>query len=329
MARASCAKPDEGRDRVNRKVPRLIVTLVGLIGLLAGIASAAGVFLRGTLATVTFTTVRGDPVETLVDGVYRYNGEAIAAEGIGWDAVTLVLVVPSLLALLLPLRGGSVRAALAVTGILTYLLYQYFEYAVFLAYGPMYPVYVGIVGLSVTGIALLLSRLELRSLATSVSGRFPRRAMVGFGLFMAVMLGGLWLPLIARTMFAQHVPELAGGSTFVVQAFDLGLLVPLGLGTAVTVFRRLPVGYVLSAIVVVKGMAMGVGIAAMLVVESMATGVTQLAPIVSFAAIALVSAVLAIRVYGSIGDIDPTAAASDRPPTLEGRVAGVSGSGRG
>jgi hypothetical protein len=53
--------------------------------------------------------------------------------------------------------------------------------------------------------------------------------------------------------------------------------------------------------VVVKGMAMGAGIAAMLIVEWSATGVSQLPPILVFAAISLVSAVLAVRVYGSIG----------------------------
>ena len=85
--------------------------------------------------------------------------------------------------------------------------------------------------------------------------------MIGFGLFMAVLLGGMWLPLIARTFGAAQVPQFNGGTTLVVQAFDLGFLVPLGLFTAITVHRRLAVGFVLSAIVVVKGMAMGAGIA--------------------------------------------------------------------
>ena len=46
-------------------------------------------------------------------------------------------------------------------------------------------------------------------------------------------------PLIASTFDATSVPQLNGGTTLVVQAFDLGLLVPLGLFTAVTVQRGL------------------------------------------------------------------------------------------
>jgi hypothetical protein len=119
---------------------------------------------------------------------------------------------------------------------------------------------------------------------------------------MAGLLAMLWLPLIARSAGSDQVTELYGGTTLVVQAFDLGLLVPLGLFTAVTVHLRLAVGYVLAAIVVVKGMAMGAGISAMLIVEYFATDQLQVVPLAIFAVTALVSAVFATRVYGGFGD---------------------------
>jgi hypothetical protein len=240
-------------------------------------------------------------VDVLAGDVYRFNGKSIAAEGIGWDAVTLFLVVPALLLTLPYLRRGSLRARLVATGILAYFVYQYFEYAMALAYGPLFAVYVGTGAVSLTGIALLLAGLDTDELRARITIGFPRRPMIGFGIFMAVLLGGMWLPLIATTFDATSVPQLNGGTTLVVQAFDLGLLVPLGLFTAVTVQRGLVAGYVLSAIVVVKGMAMGAGIASMLIVEWSTTGVSQLPPIVIFAGISVVSAILASRVYGSIG----------------------------
>jgi hypothetical protein len=285
---------------MERIVSRPLVYLLGLTSALAGIAAWSGVFLRGDLATAPFITVRGDVVDVLVDGVYRFNGKAIAAEGVGWDAVTLFLAVPTLLLTLPHLRRGSLRARLFATGILVYLAYQYFEYAMTLAYGPLFIVYVAIGGLSLAGIALLLGGLDLVGLRARVGEGFPRRPMIGFGIFMAVLLGGMWLPLIARTFDATSVPQLVGGTTLVVQAFDLGLLVPLGLFTAATVWRRAAVGYVLSAIVVVKGMTMGAAIAAMLIVEWAATGVPQLPPIILFAAISLGCAGLAVRVFGSM-----------------------------
>jgi hypothetical protein len=310
---------------MDRVISRAHVALIGSTGLLAAVAAGAGVFLRGDLATEPFTTVRGDLVDVLTAGVYRFNGKAIAAEGVGWDAVTLFLVVPALLVSLPFLRMGSLRARLFVLGVLAYFTYQYFEYAMALAYGPMFLVYVGIGALSVTGIALLAGGLDLPAMEARVSDRFPRRAMTGFGIFMAVLLAGMWLPLIAQTWDATSVPQLNGGTTLVVQAFDLGFLVPLGLFTAVTVKRRLAVGVVLSAIVVVKGMAMGAGIASMLIVEWLATGVPQLPPILVFAAISLACGALAWRVFGSIGPLPADAdagAARTGYRSSDGRVDG-------
>lgn len=297
-----------------------VTALVALAGVLAGIAAAAGVFLRGDLATEAWTTVRGDAVDILTGGVYRFNGEAVAAEGIGWDAVTLFAVVPALLVSLPALLHGSTRATLFAMGVLAYFLYQYAEYAMFLAYGPLFLLYVAIFALSASLIAILAAGLDLAGLAAGVDGRFPRRGVTAFGIFMAILLAGMWLPLIARTFDAEQVPELAGATTLVVQAFDLGFLVPLGLFIAVTVWQRRPVGYVLAAIIVVKGMAMGAGIAAMLIVKASVTGVLEIAPILVFAGISLVSLWLAVRVYGSIGAL-PRLAGSPTAPGMAHRAA--------
>ena len=83
--------------------------------------AAPGVFLRGDLATTPFTTVRGDVVDSLIGGAYRFNGKSIASEGIGWDLVTLFLVVPALLVVLPAVARGSLRASLFATGILVVL----------------------------------------------------------------------------------------------------------------------------------------------------------------------------------------------------------------
>ena len=171
-----------------------------------------------------------------------------------------------------------------------------------LAYGPLFLVYVGIGALEPDRASRCCSAGTRRGRARpAFSDRFPRRPMIGFGIFMAVLLAGMWLPLIAQTSTRRPCRSSNGGTTLVVQAFDLGFLVPLGLFTAVTVQRGLAVGYVLSAIVVVKGMAMGAGIASMLIVEWPATGVAQLPRSSSSRLDRGLCRVLAWRVFGSIG----------------------------
>jgi hypothetical protein len=96
--------------------------------------------------------------------------------------------------------------------------------------------------------------------------------------------------------------------------------VPLGLFTAATVWQRLPVGYVLAAVLVVKGAAMGAGIAAMLIVEFLVTDDLQIVPIALFAAISAVSIALASRVYGSIAAL-PHLAGTPTTGTMAHRAA--------
>jgi hypothetical protein len=264
-------------------------------------ASGASIIFRGDLVTRQFTTIRGDAVEYLTGGAYRFNGINVASEGIGWDLVTLLVIVPALALTLPSLLRGTLRGTLLAAGFLLYFLYQYAEYAMALAYGPLFPLYVGIVALSVSGLAMLLSRVDIRALPEQFGPRFPRRAMVGFGLYMAILLAGMWLPLIARTLTETSVPELYGGTTLVVQAFDLGFLVPLGLFTAVTVYRRLPIGHLLSAVVIVKGASIALGIVAMLVVEWLTTGEPQLPPIVIFSLTTLAGFAIAVRLYRGVG----------------------------
>ena len=280
---------------------RWIAALCALVAGMAAVASAAGVFLRGGLETVEFVTARGERVDVLVDGVYRYNGLDIAAEGVGWDFVTLFLVVPALVLLLPALAHGSLRAAFGVTGILAYLLYQYFEYAVALAYGPLFLLYVATFALSLSGIVLILGRVRYTELAARFGAGFPRRGIIGLGLWMAGLLLLLWLPLIGRTLGGTiQDGDLDGGTTLVVQAFDLGLLVPLGLFMAVAVQRRLVAGYVLAAAVVVKAVAMPIAIGAMLVFEAFAGEPFQVVPLVIFGGTAAVSALIGIRLFRSI-----------------------------
>jgi hypothetical protein len=285
---------------MDRPASRGIIVVGVLVAALAALASAAGVFLRGDLATTPFVTVRGEEVDVLAGGIYRFNGLAIAAEGVGWDFVTLLLIVPAFLVSLAFMARGSLRATLAALGFLAYFLYQYAEYAMFLAYGQLFAVYVAIFALSLSLIAVIVARLDLHVLAERITVGFPRRGIIGLGVLMAVLLAAMWLPMIARTWDQALVPDLDGATTLVVQAFDLGFLVPLGLFTAYAVYRWLPVGYVLAAVIAVKALAMGSAIFAMLGFRYLATEELALPPMVAFAAIAIFGAWLTVRMLASI-----------------------------
>lgn len=290
---------------------RLAAGLALVVAILAGIAAACGVFLRGDLATIPFTTVRMELVDMVSTGLYRFNGLAVASEGVGWDAVTLFLVVPALLLTLPGVWRGGLRARLLAAGLLVYFVYQGLEYAMFLAFGPLFPVYVATFAVAGSALAILGSTLDLGALAAAVDPeRFPRRAVAGLGGFMALLLAGMWLPMVLSNLTATTVEPLDGATTLVVQALDLGLLVPLGIFTAVLAWRRAAAGYLLASVVVVKAVAMALAIVSMLAVEAAETGELMLPPMVIFALTALAAAAIGWRVYRSV---DPAAAVVVEP----------------
>ena len=178
----------------------------------------------------------------VIDGIYRFNSEGIVAEGVGWDLVTLFVVVPAMLVALVLLWRGSLRAGLVTAGLLAYFCYQSAEYAVFWAYGPLYPLYVATLACSLSALGLLLYGLDLEMLRQSVTRRFPHRAVAGYSIAVVVILAGLWLPVILGTLGGDAGEHLEGASTLVVPAFDLGLLLPLGVFTAIAVHPRLAIG---------------------------------------------------------------------------------------
>jgi hypothetical protein len=300
---------------MTRSVPsptHLAAGLAVLVAALAAIGAACGMFLRGDLTTIPFTTIRMEPVEMVASGLYRFNGLAVASEGVGWDAVTLFLVAPALLLTVPGVWRGGLRARLLAAGLLVYFLYQGLEYAMFLAFGPLFPIHVATFAIAGSALAVLTPTFDLGQVAASVDvGRFPRRAVAGLGVFMALLLGAMWLPMVLMNLTATTVDALDGATTLVVQALDLGFLVPLGIFTAVVVWRRAAVGYLLASVVVVKAVAMATAIVAMLLVEAATTGDLMLPPIVIFTVTAVGSAAIGWRVFRSVGG------AAGRPETIE------------
>jgi hypothetical protein len=225
-----------------------------------GVASV-GVFLRGGDETQLATSARGEQFEMVTAGVYSFNGVQIVAEGVAWDIFTLVATVPALLLSAYWLSRGSFRARLASLGLLVYYFYQYLMYATAWALGPLFLPFVALCGASGIGVAWLSTSLSTSAIAQRFDERFPRRSVVGFCVVIALVLVVMWSGVIVAVQRGEA--PLNGQTTLVVQALDLGLVVPLAGMTALMALRRRPVAYVLGSVVAVKGLAMSCAIVLM------------------------------------------------------------------
>lgn len=286
---------------MKRKYPgKGIAVLCFAVAIMAGAASAAGVFLRGDGSSAPAVSIRGEAYEYATTGIYRYNSLRIVAEGVGWDVVTLALAVPALLAAVPAVARGSLRGKLFALGLLVYLFYQYFEYAVFWAFGPLFPLFVAIYAASLAGIIYIVSTVDIPNLGGRFSDRFPRRGTAVLCFAVSAVLLGMWLPLVAGAMAGKIQDVLFGSTTLVVQALDLGLIVPLAIFTGVAAWTGRPVGYLLSLVMAVKAVTMGSALVAMIINVWLLTGKLETVPLVIFGGAAVAGAGLSLRMKNSV-----------------------------
>lgn len=285
-----------------------LVALCFAVALLTGVAAASGIFLRGDGSFEAVTSVRGERYEMATTGIYAYNAVRVVAEGIGWDIVTLAFAVPALLAVLPALARDSLRGRLLALGVLGYLFYQYLMYAVAWAFGPLFLLFVAIYALSLVAIVFIVAGIPLASLPERFGAGFPRRGVAVLCFLLAALLVVMWLARIAAALGGQIQGVLLGQTTLVVQALDLGLIVPLALFTGVTAWRGSAVGYLLCAAVVVKAFAMAAAICAMLLSAWAYQGTLEAVPLAIFASVAAAAAWLGARIYSSVTPSPPVRA---------------------
>ena len=280
---------------------RWLVALCLTIALLAAVASTAGVFLRGDGSTADAESVRGEEFEYATTGIYRFNAERIVAEGVGWDLVTLALAVPALVVGTLWFARGSLRGRLFAVGVLAYLFYQYLMYSVYWAFGPLFPLFVLVYPLCAAAIVWIVTTIDVDTLRSRFSDRFPRRGVALFSFAVALILVIMWSQRIVAGLRGDlEAAMLLGTPTMTVQALDLGMIVPIALLTGVALWRDHAWGYLLAPVILVKAVTMAAAICAMLLSAWYVEGTLEAGPLAVFAMLTAAAALLAWRAFSSV-----------------------------
>jgi len=272
-----------------------------VIILLVGVASILGIISGSKTDYNIVTSVRGEEYNMITQGLYKYNSQRMVAEGVGWDYFTLIVAIPLMLLLLPRIYRYSLRAKLFAIGLLLYFFYQYFMYALGWAFGPLFLLFIFIFGLSLIGVVWIISLIDVSELTNDITDSFPRKSIAFLCYFIGVLLIFMWLKrIVAGLQGDLEEGMLLGQTTMVIQALDLGLIVPLAIFTGILVIKRKPLGYLLSPIVLVKAMAMAGAILAMLISAWINEGGLDTAPFVLFLIIFVISVILAIQTFQSI-----------------------------
>lgn len=262
------------------KPNNIVIRLALVIIPLALLAAGAGVFWQGTGEPYPFETLRGETVMIRGHGLYRFDTVSSSSQEVGQDIVTLLIGIPLLITGILLTRKGSLRGQLLLTGVLGYFLYTYASMCFLTAFNPFFLVYVALFSLSLFGFILSMKNLDVDEVASHIQDGFPRRAIATYFIIVAVFLTLAWLGLVASPSLTWTPPNgLESAITMVIQALDLGIIVPTAFITASLLIKKQAWGYALSSVMLLKILTMGVALISMIIVQFLA-GV-MIDPIVS------------------------------------------------
>ena len=245
-----------------------------LVAFIAGLALLAGII--GILPTTgtgvhTFSSLHGEVVHLYGKGIYSNDSVAAAVQAIAQDWVTVFLGVP-LLALSCYFAGKSfLRARILLAGTLAYFLYTYMSYTFLCMYNPFFLVYVALMSMSFFALVLVMLSFDLEVLKNAFSDDLPVKTIGIVIMVFASTIGLMWLGRIVSPLLKGDFPSiLEHYTTLVIQAMDLGFVIPVSILSAVLLMKRRPLGLLLSSVMCMKGATMLTSLTAMVISQAIA-----------------------------------------------------------
>lgn len=236
---------------------------------LATTSRTATVLTMVVIVAATIASIGG----LAVHGLYTDDTAWATAALRGGDLVTLLLVVPGLIAATLLARRGSTRARLIWGGLLGYGVYNFAFYVFGAAFNDLFLAHVAAFSASIFALIAWATELDANAIAARFDTRTPRRAVAALLLAVAAVFATLWTTFSLTYAVTGHLT--LGAATLpgmhLVFALDLSLMAPSMAIGGVWLWRRKPWGYVLATALCVFGAAYQANLAAAGVFQSNAS----------------------------------------------------------
>lgn len=229
-----------------KKMSDTIFILSWVVVVLTAVSSASGLFWSET---------------------YKYETVRLAMTMKGQDFVTLFIVIPICICSMLSARKGNVRGMLSWLGVLAYLVYQNLLYSLATAFNVLYFIYILTFSMSIAIFISVSLSMDFVYIRRQFTKRFPIWITGVYELTMAMMLALLWISNIierySHGLMGRVNPELCYWQ--IMEALDIGLIVPLCFLAGSLLLQKKPVGFYLTGIVLMKGSTLLLGFGATLI----------------------------------------------------------------
>jgi hypothetical protein len=232
------------------------------------VAASYAIFSNPGTGQYEYKSIFGETVPIYGKGLYKHDSVSMAAQAIAQDYVTLFLGVPLLIISLYLSRKGRVKGHLLLTGTLGYFLYTYTSYSFLSMYNSLFLVYVILMSASFFAFTLAMMSFEISKLPLFFTDKLPVKLIGSFLLFGSFVFGMMWLGKIIKPLMNDTPPEgIEHYTSLVIQALDLGFVVPIGTISGILLMKRKPLGYLLGPVIIIKDITLLTALTAMVLLQ--------------------------------------------------------------
>ncbi len=183
-----------------------------------------------------------------ISSLYRDN-PYFTVQAIGQDFVSLVVVLPILVASAVLASRGSPHARLIWLGGLIYLVYTYVVAAFDVKFNSLFLVYVAVLGFSLYALIGGLVTTDLLAIKKCFTDKTPVRAISIYLVVLAALFYFLWLRELIPALMAREIPQSIqenGTPTNGIHILDMAWILPAFVITAFSLWRKHALGYTLA-----------------------------------------------------------------------------------
>jgi hypothetical protein len=253
------------------KFKKSLSLLTVIIIALSLFSSAYGVFSSEGQGKYEFKSLHGEKVQVYGKGLYKNESVSMAAQARAQDMVTLCIGIPLLIGALYLSRKELLKGKLLLAGMQGYFLYTYASYSFYAMYNSLFLVYVLLMSVSFFAFTLTMLSFDLESIGSYFNPKLQVKFIGGVLIFVAVAVALMWLKRIATPLVNGVMPtELEHYTTLIIQALDLGFVVPAAILAGILLMKRNPFGYLLASVMIIKESTLLIVIIAMLVGQILA-----------------------------------------------------------
>lgn len=207
--------------------------------------------------------VAGSVIGLAVDSIYAGLTAVFLPQALAQDIANLAFVAPAWLLLAALALRGSLRAYLLWLGVLTFTVYNYVIYTFAIPFGPLFFLWVAVLGLSTYALLGGLVTIDHGAVAARFASRRAVIVVAWFLIVTAVLFGLLWLSEDLPALLAGDRPQSLidmALPTNPVHILDLGFFLPAVVVTGVLLLQRRPLAYTLAPPLIVFLLLTGVPI---------------------------------------------------------------------